>query len=458
LCAFASLWVQIDGLIGSRGIAPAADLLELARERLGSRAPTVLPTLLWLTGPSDWALNALCALGVAASLALIAGRFSAVAAWLAWLLYLSLATVGDPFTSFQWDALLLESGLIGLFAVSPEPRLGVWLARALLFKLMVLSGAVKLLSGDPTWRDLSALSYHYWTQPLPGPVSAFAASAPAGFQRLSTALTLAIELGAPWGILGPRKVRLASACILAGLQGLIAVTGNYGFFNLLTLVLCATLIDDRDLARFPWLARPARETRWWIPLRVAAAALLFASLCAALERVTPRHAFPHALRAFLGPLDRLRSVNSYGLFAVMTTERPEIRLEGSDDGVTWLEYRFRWKPGPLDRAPRFVSPHMPRVDWQMWFAALGSCEREAWFQRLLLRLLEGSRPVEALLASDPFPDSPPRYLRSTLWSYRFASGEAARRGDWWERTELGAYCPIVTLRGGHLAVANELAE
>ena len=423
--------------------------MAFAREQLGASAPLALPTLLWITGASDGALHALCALGVLAALALIAGRGAGVAALVAWLAYLSLACVGDVFTNFQWDALLLEAGAVALFAASAEPRLGVWLARALLFKLMFLSGAVKLLSGDPTWRDLSALTYHYWTQPLPTPVAALAASLPQWTQRVSTAVTLAIELAAPWAMLGPRRVRLTSAGLLVGLQCLIALTGNYGFFNLLTLVLCASLLDDAELARFSWLRRAARETRWRVPLRVAAGTLAFASLVVALERVTPPGRFPTVLGLAVAPLQPLRSVNSYGLFAVMTTERPEIAIEGSVDGVTWLPYEFRWKPGALDRAPRFSAPHMPRVDWQMWFAALGSCQEEIWFQRFLLRLLEGSPPVTGLLASDPFPDAPPRYLRTTLWQYRFASGRA-----WWERSAERPYCPIVTLEDGHLTRAE----
>ncbi len=332
----------------------------------------------------------------------------------------------------------------------------MWLARALLFKLMFLSGAVKLLSGDPTWRELRALSYHFWTQPLPTPASLLAAALPDPLLRAATALTLGLELGAPWGMLGTRRVRFASAILLAGLQTLIGITGNYGFFNLLTLVLCACLLDDAALARFAWLRRPMRVPRGRTPLRVAAAALALASLCVGLERVTPAALFPNAIRRLLAPLEPLRSVSSYGLFAVMTTERPEIGIEGSADGVTWRPYEFRWKPGALERGPRFTGPHMPRLDWQMWFAALGRCESEPWFQRFLLRLLEGSPPVTGLLANDPFPGEPPRYLRATSWQYRFATGDDARAGARWSRSDPQPYCPIVTLRDGHLAVANEL--
>jgi hypothetical protein len=263
-------------------------------------------------------------------------------------------------------------------------------------------------------------------------------------QKLATGLTLAIELAAPWGILGPRSVRRAAGALLVGLQLLIGLTGNYGFFNLLTLVLCASLLDEDP---------PARVTRQRIALRAAAAALAFASLVVALERVTPEESFPGALRALVAPLGPLRSVSSYGLFAVMTRERPEIELEGSADGVTWRRYEFRWKPGELERAPRFAGPHMPRVDWQMWFAALGECRHELWLQRFLLRLLEGSRPVADLLAANPFPGEPPRYLRTTLWRYRFGGPDS-----WWARSDPRSYCPTVTLRAGRLALASDLPE
>jgi hypothetical protein len=458
-CAFVSLWVQVDGLIGSRGIAPAADLLALARDRLGAGAPLALPTVLWLTGASDWALHALCAAGVAAALALVAGRASFWAAAAAWLAYLSLASVGDVFLTFQWDALLLESGLVALFAASREPRLGVWLARALLWKLMFLSGAVKLLSGDPTWRDLSALSYHWWTQPLPLPPAVWAAALPEWLQRGSTLATLAIEMGAPVGLLGPRRVRFGALGLLLGLQLLIAATGNYGFFNLLALALCATWLDDAALARLARLApreRPLGPPALRIARRAGAVAIAAASLVVATDRLAPPDALPRFLVALVEPFELLRSVNPYGLFAVMTTERGEILLEGSRDGSEWKSYAFRWKPDALDRAPRFAGTHMPRLDWQLWFAALGRCEHQGWLHAFLRRVLEGSQPVTRLLANDPFPDEPPRYLRVTIAPYHFATGPEWKAGAWWSRGEPAPYCPIVTLRDGRLALPETL--
>jgi hypothetical protein len=150
-----------------------------------------------------------------------------------------------------------------------------------------------------------------------------------------------------------------------------------------------------------------------------------------------------ALQHILAPL---RIVNGYGLFAVMTTSRPEIIMEGSADGRSWVLYEFRYKPGDPGRRPPFVAPHQPRLDWQMWFAALGGYQRTPWVESFQARLLEGSPEVLGLLAENPFPGRPPRYVRATLWSYRFTSPEERRSsGEWWRREILGAYSPVVSL-------------
>jgi hypothetical protein len=145
--------------------------------------------------------------------------------------------------------------------------------------------------------------------------------------------------------------------------------------------------------------------------------------------------------------DRLRIVNRYGLFAVMTTSRPEIIIEGSNDGEEWKGYEFKFKPGDVNRAPRWVAPYQPRLDWQMWFAALGPYQTTPWFEGLILRLLEGSPDVLRLFESNPFPDQPPRFVRASVYDYHF-SDRVTRRATaaWWEREYLGAYFPPVSLR------------
>ncbi len=142
----------------------------------------------------------------------------------------------------------------------------------------------------------------------------------------------------------------------------------------------------------------------------------------------------------------LRLVNGYGLFAVMTTHRQEIVIEGSDDDVTWKEYAFRDKPGDVKRAPRFIAPFQPRLDWQMWFAALGDAEQTPWFGDLMIRLLQGSRPVLALLKENPFPDAPPKYVRAIAYVYRFTTLDERRKdGAWWKRQMKVEYYPPTSL-------------
>jgi len=469
--AFVSLWVQLPGLLGSHGLEPALDRLA-EQSAAGAGRFWRLPTLLWLW-PSDCGLHVLCAAGSVCALLLVAGIAPRLTAAALWLLYLSLVSVGGVFLPYQWDTLLLETGLLAILfapgrlapraaAAQPVEPLALALLRFLLFKLMFLSGALKWLSGDPTWRGLSATTFHYLTQPLPLPISWYADRLPGAFHTFEAGATLAIELGLPWLIFAPRRLRWLAWAGLSGLQLLIASTGNYGFFNLLSLSLCVLLLDDASLRRLlparlrPPLPDPARARRTGWPRRRVAlalvAALLFTASATRLLGVLglqPSWLAPiAALNRTLAPL---LSNNGYGLFAVMTTERDEIELEGSDDGRSWRAYRFRWKPGPLERAPAFAGPHMPRLDWQMWFAALQGCARVPWFHVFLLRVLEGDPAVLDLLAENPFGQKPPRYLRTPLYRYRFATPD---EGGWWRRRSVGVFCPTVELRQGRLVEAR----
>lgn len=453
LAAFGSLAVQLDGLIGSRGILPAREFLDDVGRALGPERYWQVPTALWL-GASDGALHFLCRGGIAASLALIAGILPAACLAYLWVAYLSLTVVGSPFFSYQWDILLLESGLLG-FLFSPwvfwlrdarsEPsRLVVWLIRWLVFRLMFLSGLVKLVSGDPTWRAWEAMKYHYETQPLPTWTSWYIHQLPAWSHKASVGFMFWAELIAPFLVFGPRRLRMVGFWSMALLQVGIMATGNYGFFNILAIVLCLSLVEDRDWGRRDVSPVDPPHRPWWrrVPLVLAAVVIVPVTMMEAIDASRVTVIFPEALEALRRWVAPLRSMNSYGLFAVMTTERPEIVVEGSIDGVTWTPYTFRWKPGGVDRAPRSCAPHLPRLDWQMWFAALsGDCRLQPWFLAFERRLFEGSPDVLALLASDPFPGAPPRYLRARLYLYRFTGrGSSA----WWRREDAGLFCPPIT--------------
>ncbi len=479
LIAFVSLFVQLDGLIGSRGCLPATQVGEwVERESIPwQRFPSVLRGEL-----DDGTLRAACLAGIGASALLLLGILPRLAIAAAFTLYLSFLHLGRSFFTYQWDALLLETACAAFFVAPwtlferpgrdrPPSALALLALRFLLFKLMFLSGWVKL--GDGPWDDLTALGYHWWTQPLPTAVAWYASALPEWFQRAAVGAMFAIELGAPFLIFGPRRARLAAASAFAFLMALIGLTGNYNFFNLLTLALCTTLVDDAALRRaLPARlvarlgaqdeSRPAARAWWRLPGSLAALALCTLSAAVVLGRVLPGIAIPAPIRG-LHELARPFAIsNAYGLFASMTTERFEIEIEGSADGREWKPYRFPWKPGPLERAPRFCEPHQPRLDWEMWFAALPDASGEQpipWtareiFPALCQRLLEGSPPVLALLAEVPF-ETPPRFLRATYSAYRFTTpAERRASGNWWTRGDPRPFTPVLTLENGRLALAR----
>jgi lipase maturation factor 1 len=460
LVAFWSLGGQVVGLVGHEGILPADRYMEGARALTGLDRFWLLPTLAWARA-SDVSLQSLCIGGGALASLLVAGILPSVVLPLLWLTYLSLSVVCREFLSFQWDALLLETGFLAIFLapltrrertrdLSDPPRLAVWLLLWLLFRLMVGSGAVKLASGDPTWHHLTALAFHFETQPIPTPIAWYADRLPLWLLKGLTAGVLAIEIGAPFLILTPRRLRALAFAPLVGLQALIALTGNYAFFNLLTAALCLFLLDDAALGdggnRSVRTGRTAaNRVRQYLLVSVAAAIIPVSAVtfAGALGIGLPGSAVVDPLASLIAPF---RSVNAYGLFAVMTTTRPEIILEGSEDGATWMEYEFRYKAGDVRRRPPWVAPHQPRLDWQMWFAALGRFDDERWFQNFCVRLLEADGAVLKLLERDPFPGRKPRYIRAVLYRYRFSDPATARRNDvWWVRERLGEYSPVLSL-------------
>ncbi|MBX3746962.1 MAG: lipase maturation factor family protein [Verrucomicrobiae bacterium] len=493
LVAFASLSWQLTGLLGENGILPAAGWMEAQRTHFADAGwmtrLSQVPTLCWWN-VSDPFLKGLCALGLLLSTALVAGWVPRLALVGLWTAYLSLSVVGQDFLSFQWDTLLLETGFLAILLAPGGWRLGrpgerppsaiaIGLLRWLLFRLMFQSGVTKWIYGDQAWRSWTALTFHYETQPLPTPLAWWAHHLPELVHRAACGGMYVVEWFVPFLFFAPRRPRLWAAGATALLQVGIALTGNYTFFNALTLLLCVPLLDDAWLhtARtrltrlFPkgrrpaWLPAPSSaskpsEERSPAPasrkplFRSAARGLLGASIVLATTipmTFNLRLAFPWPewiLRGY-ATLAPLRTFNSYGLFRVMTRPRYELILEGSRDGSQWLAYEFRHKPGDLARRPGWVAPHQPRLDWQMWFEALrppGSGVSR-WFAGLCQRLLDGNPATLRLLDHNPFPDAPPRFLRVRRYEYRFTTpAERRDSGHWWVREPAGLHLPPVALR------------
>uniref|UniRef100_A0A6Q2Y343 Lipase maturation factor n=1 Tax=Esox lucius TaxID=8010 RepID=A0A6Q2Y343_ESOLU len=532
--AFFSLYLQIPGLYGNDGLLPARWQLRYSGKAFLEQLLST-PTLLWL-GPhlgldTQTAMELLCLLGAALSLAatlLESLRDSLVFLFL-WVLYLSLCQVGQVFLYFQWDSLLLETGflcvLIAPLTTVPGWRAGrvhdpvtFWLARWLLFRLMFASGVVKLTSRCPTWWGLTALTYHYETQCIPTPLAWFAHQLPVWLHKLSVVATFVIEIAVPFLFFSPlRRLRLGAFYMQVLLQVLIILSGNYNFFNLLTLTLCLSLLDDQHI--YFWLRRkyihtPNKGSSLWswagflVELAVWTLIGYGTVTCFDLQidwdkgtvssrtgsiHLSPVQPVPEdghlpcslagstvshmgtsdchvqvpftyieydsnaslwpGLRQGYDAVGRYQLVNSYGLFRRMTGVggRPEVVIEGSMDRVTWTEIEFMYKPGNLSATPAVITPHQPRLDWQMWFAALGVHSHSPWFTSLMHRLLQGKTEVIELIQSDmskyPFHQQPPMYLRAHRYKYWFteklANGPFPKR--WWRRVYVEEFYPTVHL-------------
>ena len=453
LVAFVSIGNQITGLVGTYGILPLSDYLATVAAEHGPWRFWFAPTLFWINS-SDMALWSACLVGAAASVLVVLNVLTRTMLALAFVLHLSLWIAMPVFGNIQPDALILEVGLLAIFLTAGS-RIVVWLFRWLLFRFMLFSGLVKLFTHDASWAHLTALNYHYETQPLPTPLAWYAHQLPDWFQHLSVLSMFGIELVLPWLIFMPRRLRFVAAWGFLVLQIAITLTGNFYFLNLLTMFLCLFLFDDQALARllparFAAARVHANPPEAGRPATAAAAALasvvVTVNLAVMWQRIEQRP-LPEPLEALVATTSRFGITNFYGFFGVMNTVRREIIVEGSLDGEHWRAYEFRYKPGDVHRCLRWSIPYHPRLDWTMWFAASESPLRNPWFGDLLYRLLQGAPPVLALLADNPFPGEQPKWVRATLYQYRFTTpAERAATGDCWVRERLGPYVPPLSLQ------------
>uniref|UniRef100_A0A8C2K4E2 Lipase maturation factor n=1 Tax=Cyprinus carpio TaxID=7962 RepID=A0A8C2K4E2_CYPCA len=555
--AFASLYVQIPGLYGNEGVLPARWQLRVSGKSVVEQLKDS-PTLLWF-GPrlgldTQQCMELLSLTGALLSLmtlALPVLRDCRVFLVL-WILYLSLYQVGQVFLYFQWDNLLLETGFLAILIApmkmpwSTKERLHdnvtFWLARWLLFRLMFASGVVKLTSRCPTWWGLTALTYHYETQCIPTPLAWFAHQLPVWFQKLSVVGTFVIEIAVPFMFFSPiRRHRLVAFYMQVLIQVFIILSGNYNFFNILTITLCMSLLDDQHV-NF-WLRRymPKTESSMdtlcsWLAvvLEIGTYAVLgywsvrYFDLQVDWENksVSSRTAFTYfEFNGFLktvtvpsiwigvlsltwevisamfkcacvrGVLWRLWNTIQWAVMAAATVSMFAISLVSklpvsviiiclypikvhksvikiaphSSGGLIIVlvganmpvlrrctEIEFMYKPGNVSAAPPVVAPHQPRLDWQMWFAALGPHTQSPWFSSLLHRLLQGKRDVIRLIQTDesqyPFSKQPPAYLRAHRYKYWFSKpkedGSYPQR--WWRRVYVEEFYPMVHLGDSYL--------
>ena len=504
--AFYSLVFQIRGLIGPNGILRAGDYLQGVARQFGGSRFWFAPTLLWISS-GDRMLTAICWAGMIAALLLVLNVWPRAALLVCFVCFLSFVAAAEDFSGYQSDGMLLEAGFISLFFApagfwpglgrsSPPSRASLFLLQWEWFRIYFESGIVKLASGDPEWRNFTAMDEYYQNGPLPTWIGWYAQHLPHWFHAFSTGATLVLELGLVFMMFLPRRLRLACFLIVTAWQIPVILTANYTFLNYLVLLLGFLLLDDRfcqrvlperwrmrvaarlkgeplpDARRAPkpptgeaaasvdapaaelasppaapcHAARPRSRLHPFAAFRLALVSVMLLWIFYATSVQLLWMLFPH-LPLPVSPvaaLDPFRMANRYGLFAVMTRGRYEIEFQGSDDGQHWKTYPFDYKPQELAAKPSIYAPYQPRFDWNLWFASLGS-----WRENLLVlsteeRLLEGSPDVLALFAGNPFPAAPPREMRAVLWQYWFTSlAEKRATGLWWRRELIGLYAPVL---------------
>jgi hypothetical protein len=451
LIAFLNAVNQFKPLLGDRGLLPVRHFVNEVSFR---DSPS-----LFFFAPNDTAFTIAAWLGVALSCAAVIGISEHYGAWLSmlvwallWVLYISFVNVGQTFYGFGWESILLEACFYAVFlgsrATNPQTVV-IWLLRWLLFRVMFGAGLIKL-RGDPCWRDLTCLDYHYETQPMPNPLSWFFYWGPEWTHRAGVIFNHFAELIVPFGYFLPQPVSAIAGAITILFQGTIFLSGNLSWLNFLTMILAIGTFDDRALSVILRIHMPTAHAP---PLAMKIAAVALAGLVAILS-VRP-------IRNMLSPnqvmntvYNRFHLVGTYGAFGSITRPRYEVILEGTDEAALtpstkWREYEFRGKPGATNRMPPQIAPYHLRLDWLMWFAALSSYQEHPWFVHLIGRLLEGDSATFGLLKMNPFPDRPPRYVRALLYEYHFTSPtERSQTGQWWKRQLVRPYFPPVSLQAG----------
>ncbi len=468
--AFLILVRQGRALIGAQGILPAARFLEGLTAIFHSRTAGFwqLPSLFWLS-PSDAWLQGGAWLGLLGALAMLAGLSNAPLLALLWALYLSFTHVGQVFYGYGWDSLLCETGFLAIFLApgwlprqfdpkSPPPLIVVVLFRWLAFRIMLGAGLIKL-RGDECWTNLTCLAYHYETQPNPGPLSPLFHAAPFWFHELGALFNHLVEVVAPFGVFGPRRLRLVAGSLIIVFQSILIASGNLSFLNWLTLVIAFACFDDAALLRIlPGKWRRLAQARL-APLSEAAPSRARQAVSVALAIVigtlslnpvvnllSPRQAMNASFEPF-------NLVNTYGAFGSVSRERYEVIIEGTrsasvDEHSEWKEYELPCKPGRVDRRPCWITPYHYRLDWQLWFVPLSPDYQRRWFLSLTRKLLQGDRAVLALFAENPFPDQPPRFIRASFYRYEFAP---LADHDTWRRWRAGQYLAPISLNDPELS-------
>ena len=454
--AFLVAALQLVPLIGREGLTPAHDFLYNIHSAVGSRTMGMwqVPTLFWF-GCTDQGMSIFAWVGFALSLVVLAGYANSILMTVLWMMYMSIVHIGQVWYGYGWEIQLLETGFLAIFLCplidwrpfpkSRPPILVIWLFRWLGFRIMVGAGLIKL-RGDECWRNLTCMFYHYETQPIPNPISRYLHFAPQWFHRIETLGNHFVELIVPWFSFGPRTARHIAGALLVLFQLFLIISGNLSFLNYLTIIPFLACFDDSFLRRVlpkklvDRAERAAQQAQPSLTNNIVTVAL---SILVAYLSIGPITNLLSPHQAMNTEFNQFALVNTYGAFGTVGRERNEIIFQGTEDTTIngdskWKDYEFVAKPGDPNRAPPFIAPYQPRIDWQIWFAAMETPADQRWTLHFVWKLLHNDRGTLSLLANDPFPDKPPHFIRAQLYRYRFAPlGEHG----WWHRELIGDWLP-----------------
>lgn len=484
--AFTSFIFQMHGLVGSDGIIPIDETLKKLTVQFGQNAWHYKPTLFWLNA-SDSFLSVVAYSGLIAAVFAFVGILAGPAQLICWITYLSICNIGGDFFSFQWDTMLLECGLLSMFllpwtlfdpiASQKQPKHNpavLFLFRWLLFRVMFFSGVAKFTNESDCWRNFTALTHYYETQLLPNVVAWYAHKMPLWLHVVSVPLVFTLEIMMPFLYFASRKPRVIAAVLTILLQLAMLLTGNHGFINLLTAALCISLLDDKTLASMvpnklkEKLAGGFNCTNITLSTQAKSIVAFVVVLTSIVSYQHLRNVpqLPQIVQSKISDLIYgYHLTGNYGLYPKVLNERTEIVVEGSNDLVCWQPYQFKFHIDSPSVAPPLVSPHQPRLDWRMRFAALTQAGYTKWFNNFVQRLLKGSPDVLALLKRNPFPNHPPRYIRADVYQYAFTTAdEKTSTGNWWKRKLVARYIDPTSLSesaqeaagGGNVVAFNSL--
>jgi len=460
--AFLSLVKQLIPLLGKNGLTPAKDYLNAIRPNFKNKAIAFwkLPTIFWFY-ISDNFMRILAWLGLILSFLLMIGFGNVITLFLLWIIYLSFVHIGQVWYGYGWEGQLLETGFVAIFMVpllnpTPFPNFApsiaiIWLLLWITFRLHLGSGLIKFRA-DPCWRDLTCLNYHFETQPIPNPLSPYWHFLPKQILKLGVLWTHFVQIIIPFFLFVPGLPRIIAGLLLLLFQVQLIFSGNLSFLNVISIVAIIAAFNDNFLANLlpNFIVEKAEQAAiatapsinyvaWALFLAVAILSI------PVIINLFSRYQFMNT------SFNQFYLVNTYGAFGSVGRKRYELIIQGTNDEIInaetkWKEYEFKAKPGNIHRRLPIIAPYQPRIDWQIWFAAMQTPGQNPWMFTFIKKLLNNDKNTLSLIANNPFPHKPPKYIRVQHYIYSFAP---PRFKAVWEREFIGPWLPPMSKEDIH---------